>query len=83
MVAREGRFMRGRLASGILRRIGLSELVASSENEYVDIAVRLAEDVEYRQRIRQFVTESRHVLFDDMDSINALEEFLIDVAKPC
>ena len=31
IVARDGRFLRGRLASGILRRLGLHELVATSD----------------------------------------------------
>jgi predicted O-linked N-acetylglucosamine transferase (SPINDLY family) len=32
VVTREGRFLRGRLASGILKRMGLQELVAGSED---------------------------------------------------
>jgi len=83
IVAREGRFMRGRFASGILKQLGLSELVASSEEEYVDIAVRLVQDLEYHQRIRHDIVESRHVLFDDGVPIRALEEFLMGVTRPC
>jgi predicted O-linked N-acetylglucosamine transferase (SPINDLY family) len=33
IVTREGRFMRGRLASGILKRIGLHELIAASDDD--------------------------------------------------
>lgn len=83
MVAREGRFMRGRFASGILKRIGLSELVASSEEEYIALAVRLVQDAEYRERIRQRINDSRRVLFDDKLPIEALEQFLTGVARSC
>ena len=37
IVTREGSFLRGRLASGILKRMGLAELVAATEEEYVTL----------------------------------------------
>ena len=52
IVTREGRFMRGRLASGLLKRMGLPELVAQSEEEYVAMAARLARDAEYGRQMR-------------------------------
>jgi predicted O-linked N-acetylglucosamine transferase (SPINDLY family) len=77
IVTREGRFLRGRLASGILRRMGLPELVAQSQEAYVELAVRLARDAEYREHIRGRIVASRHVLFEDMAPIRALEDFLL------
>ncbi len=82
IVTREGRFLRGRLASGILRRMGLPELVAQSEEAYVELAVRLARDAEYREHIRSRIVASRHVLFEDMAPIRALEDFLLTATGP-
>lgn len=76
MVTCAGRFMRGRLASGILERMGLGELVAASAADYVDIAVRLARDAEYREHLRGRIRAGRHVLFRDPAPLRALEEFL-------
>jgi predicted O-linked N-acetylglucosamine transferase (SPINDLY family)/GT2 family glycosyltransferase len=81
IVAREGRFMRGRLASGILTRLGLSELVAKTDQEYVDLAVKLGQDAGYRERIRMRIEASRHLVFDDIAPVRALEEFLIGVTN--
>ena len=81
IVTREGRFMRGRLASGILKRMGMSELVAESEQRYVETVVKLARDPGYRQQVRERIKASRHVLFDDVSSIRALEEFLNSATK--
>ena len=39
IVTGEGRFMRGRLASGILRRMDMAELIADTEETYVNLAV--------------------------------------------
>lgn len=81
IVAMEGRFMRGRLASGLLRRIGLPELVAASEEDYTALGVRLAQDAGYRQTIRERIEVSRHVLFEDLAPIRALEDFLTGVIR--
>ena len=76
VVTREGRFLRGRLASGILRRMQLPELVADSEDGYVDLAVRLCRDVEYGAHIRRRIEAGRAALFEDPAPIHALQEFL-------
>ena len=76
VVTREGRFMRGRLASGILNRLDLAELVASDNDNYVDIVERLVKDSEYNMQIRQRIRRNRHALFDDTDVVRALETFL-------
>jgi predicted O-linked N-acetylglucosamine transferase (SPINDLY family) len=80
IVTREGRFMRGRFASGILRRMGLAELVTATEGEYVSLALRLAGDAEYRRQIRARMEAARGVLYEDPAPIKALEDFLIKVA---
>jgi predicted O-linked N-acetylglucosamine transferase (SPINDLY family) len=76
VVALEGRFLRGRLASGILRRIGLHELVAADEAQYVELALRLAGDPGYRDSVRARIVAQRPVLFGDAAPIRALEDFL-------
>lgn len=77
IVTREGSFMRGRFASGILKRMGLPELVAASEEDYVALAVKIASDSEYRDRIRTILDRSGHILYEDGTPIRALEEFLV------
>ncbi|MEK6243558.1 MAG: tetratricopeptide repeat protein [Pseudomonadota bacterium] len=81
VVTREGRFLRGRLASGILRRLQLTELIAATEQEYVALAVKLVQDDAYRRELRVRIEASRHVLFDDLAPIRALEAFLIDAYR--
>jgi len=81
IVTKEGRFMRGRLASGILRRMGLSELIAHPEEEYIALAIRLALDGDYRQQIRERIKEYRHTLYGDLAPIRAFEQFLLGTLK--
>jgi len=76
IVTREGRFLRGRLASGILKRMQIPELIAADEAEYVELAARLCRDAEYRAHVRQRIEAGRPALFEDAAPIRALEEFL-------
>lgn len=76
VVTCEGRFMRGRLASGVLRRMRMDELVATDRRAYVDVAVRLCEDVAYRLEVGQRIAQRRQVLFGDLEPVRALEAFL-------
>src|SRR6266705_364824 len=80
IVTREGRFLRGRLASGILKRMGLQELVAESEEGYIALAVKLVQDAGYRGRIRERIEAGRHLLFEDSAPIRALEDFLARIS---
>jgi protein O-GlcNAc transferase len=81
IVTREGRFMRGRLASAILKRIGLHELVAASDDEYVGLAVKLATDTAFRGRIRATLEARAYLLYDDQFPVRALENFLTEVTR--
>jgi predicted O-linked N-acetylglucosamine transferase (SPINDLY family) len=76
----EGTFLRGRLASGLLRHIGLDELVATDEDGFIGLAVRLASDVAAQQRLRAEISSRRHALFGDAAPLRDLERFLSDAA---
>jgi protein O-GlcNAc transferase len=80
VVTREGRFLRGRLASGILRRMGTIGLIAESEQEYVNLAVRLGSDDAFRTGLRERIEQSRGLLYDDVASVRSLEDFCTRVA---
>jgi protein O-GlcNAc transferase len=76
LVTREGRFMRGRLASGILKRMDLAELVAASDESYVDVAEKIIRQPEYAKDLRLRIAAKRDTLFADEAPIRALETFL-------
>jgi len=76
VVTREGKFMRGRFASGILRELGLPELIAESNDDYIDLVVRLAGDSPLRSFLKHRIADSRRKLFDDANSIRDFEAFL-------
>jgi len=78
-----GELMRGRHSMAILKMMGIEETIASSKEEYVEIAIRLGRDAQYRQHISQLVAENKHKLYNDLKPVRALEEFLFEVVgKP-
>jgi protein O-GlcNAc transferase len=81
IVAWQGRFMRGRLASGILERMGLRDLVVASHQDYVALAVRLATDAGYRAAMSGQIEQRSQVLFEDLEPVRALERFLVDATN--
>jgi predicted O-linked N-acetylglucosamine transferase (SPINDLY family) len=76
VLAYEGKFMRGRLASGIMRSMGMPELVATSPQEFIQKAVELAADNRKLKKLRSDIPKRRKALFRDETSVRALEDFL-------
>jgi predicted O-linked N-acetylglucosamine transferase (SPINDLY family) len=82
VLAYEGRYLRGRLASGMLRHLGLDELVARTEGEYIELAVALASDDGRRAALRQRIARERGRLYEDPTPVAALEAFFERIARP-
>jgi protein O-GlcNAc transferase len=82
LVTREGRFLRGRLASGVLRRMDLQELIVQTKADYVNLVVKLATDHDYRAHIRHEIEQRSSVLFDDQSAMGPFQDFLESVARP-
>ncbi len=82
LLAREGPFMRGRLASSIMRRLDLPDLVATTDEEFIERAIALAVDPGKRAQLRADIESRRSILFNDLEPIRALERCLIEaIAK--
>ena len=78
IVASEGNFMRGRLASTILRKLKLDQLVATSNEEYIAKVAWLIQNQGILKTYKDKIAESKFILFEDIEPIKALENFLID-----
>jgi predicted O-linked N-acetylglucosamine transferase (SPINDLY family) len=78
VLAFEGDFMRGRLASAIVRRMGLPELVATTTQDFVRKAIDLAGDADRRKIIRNTIIKRRKILFHDITPVRALERLLTE-----
>ena len=76
VVTARGEFMRGRLGSGILERMGLGDLVADAHDGYVALALRLARDDAAHADVRERMASALGTLYGDRAPIRALEALL-------
>ncbi len=75
LVTLPGRFMIGRMAAGALQRIGVTDTLAASPEEYVESAVRLGTDSAFNQAVRRKILAANHVLYEDDAAVRAIEDF--------
>lgn len=80
VVTLPGRFMRGRQTSGMLTEMGLAELIAQDEEDFLAIALRVGGDKTYRNDLSGRITANRGRIFGRHEAIQALQSFLLDVA---
>lgn len=70
-----GKFMRGRHSYAILRMLGVEDTIAKNEAEYIEIAVRLGLDQEWRDSIVKRMVYCHSYLYDDKTCVEALDTF--------
>lgn len=58
-------FVRGRPAYGCYRKMGIMDCVAGSPQEYVELAIRVGADADFRAAVRQRILENNWKLFED------------------
>ena len=68
--------MRGRHSAAILRMMDVTETIADSVADYIEIAVRLAGDRAARQALRARIAENKQRLYRDRACVTALEDLL-------
>jgi protein O-GlcNAc transferase len=73
--------MRGRHSFGILKHIGVTETIAANKAEYVELAVRLGLDQQWRSEIAQKIRMGRPRLSGDLTCIKKMEDFFRSVAR--
>jgi protein O-GlcNAc transferase len=78
VVTLPGDLMRGRHSMAILKMMGIEETIAQTKDEYVQMAVRLGQDAEYRQQIKKQVAENKYKLYRDFKPVRALEDFILN-----
>ncbi|MCT7953974.1 tetratricopeptide repeat protein [Laspinema palackyanum] len=75
LVTHLGPFMRGRQSAGILRRVGVTETIAQTQEDYIKIAITLGLNREWREAIATKINEGHQWLYPDNTGLKALEDF--------
>jgi predicted O-linked N-acetylglucosamine transferase (SPINDLY family) len=81
VVTLPGSLMRQRHCAAILTMMGVKETIASSLDEYIAFAIRLGQDLTWRQQISGKIAQNKHLVYQDRTCITALEDFLGNVVR--
>lgn len=76
IVALEGRCMRGRQSAAMLRMVGVQELIAHDAPQYVELALRIARDGDYRRSLAERIANGLPRLFGRDEPVAALADAL-------
>lgn len=76
-----GEFMRGRHSYAYLKMLGITETIADSEAEYIEIAVKLGLNADLRNSIVEKNRENQNRVFNDQTAVEGLEAFYKQVVK--
>jgi protein O-GlcNAc transferase len=70
-----GTLMRGRHSTAMFKMMGMTETIAATPDEYIEIAVRLGLDTQWRNQISGKIARNKYLLYRDKTCITALEDF--------
>ncbi|HUT09853.1 MAG TPA: tetratricopeptide repeat protein [Thermoguttaceae bacterium] len=69
----------GRSTYACYRKMGIADGIASDPDQYVDVAVRLATDIDYRTAVAGQIRASCPLLFEDIEAVRELERILLEL----
>ena len=70
-------YMRGRHTYGILKLIETEETIADSKEKYIEIAVKLANDINFRNSVINKIKKNKNKVFNDDKVVRSLEELIL------
>jgi len=74
------KLLRGRLTQAFYRRLGVEFCIARDVAEYVEIALRLANERSFRQQVHDLILAGQPRLYEDASAIRDWESFLRSAA---
>jgi protein O-GlcNAc transferase len=75
IVTLSGEFLRSRITTALYRKMGVEDCMVRTPDEYIDLAVRLACEPEFRQHMSDKILAANDVLYADMEAVRELEQF--------
>ena len=74
-------YLRGNFTAGMYRWMGWTDLIAQTPEQYVEIALRLANDKDQRRQTEETILAKNAVLFENPAGVTELADFIAGVAR--
>jgi len=79
LITSPSKFMRGKHTCALLQNLKLEELICSTKEEYINLAIKLSKNSNYRDSISSKIKENKKIIFNDTCSVEFLENFFISL----
>ncbi len=76
VVTLSAEFLRGRLALGMYQRMGYSELIAESPDDYIHRALRLGCEPDFNRQARAAISQTCAILYNNPEDVSAYSTML-------
>jgi protein O-GlcNAc transferase len=76
-----GSLMRSRHSAAILTMMEITDTIAATLDDYIDLAIHLGKDAELRRNISEKIEANKYKIYHDKACIHALEDFLEKVVN--
>jgi predicted O-linked N-acetylglucosamine transferase (SPINDLY family) len=77
VVTRPSKMINGRFTSGFYKKMNILDLICNDKDEYVEKAIKIVNDKEYKNNIVNKIKDNNHILFKDNESFVEWRDFLI------
>ena len=81
VITKSGPRISGKLTSGLYKKMGISEFVCATVEEYTEKAVHYATHKAARLPFEQLIRDKLHLVFEDQDSIKDWAQMLLNLGK--
>ena len=81
IVAWPGKHCSGRCVTALYKQMGLSDLIAADASSYVELALRLAQDRDFKERMQADIRENSDKLYERHELVREMESFFIAAYK--
>lgn len=81
IVTIEGKYMRGMLGSALLRRIGATDTIVESQEDYIECASRLVEDSQFAESVRAKMASGIQAIYRDQSAMDGFVKFIKSVTN--
>lgn len=72
---------RGRVCGAIYRHMGVTDCIAETPADYIDLAIRLATEPSFRKKIVEKILKNNHRLFENEKAIDEWERFFLEACE--
>lgn len=77
IVTLPGKFMRGRFTSACYRVMEIEDCIAKDPSDYVNIAVKIATDADYRSELREKILSRCDRLYENKNAVTEFQDFCL------